>query len=99
MDLTAVARPMQIEAGVARDLVDRKRGAARREIDRTAGPGKRRDEGMPAFGEGDPFAVRRRHDRRGVFRAEMHDFVAAGPRHAGEDESVVAPIAKVDTSA
>ena len=75
-DRAAVARPVQVVAGVARDLRRRIAAHAGSKFDRTSGMRKRRNVGVEPLFERDPLAIRRRHDLHRVLGLEVDDLVA-----------------------
>ena len=106
IDAAAVARPVQIETGVARDALHGIRLRRRSDVDRTAGARKRRDEGLEPLLEREPLSIGRRRELRRVVAAHVLDFVASGQRgppgrHADAEQRVllVADLAEVDARA
>ena len=99
VDATAVGRPVQREAGVARHLRDRVRRTARRDGGRTSRGRKRHHVGAEAFLEGHPLVVGRRHDLDRVLGLDVDDLVAAVEGHAAQHGLIAAAIAEEDARA
>ena len=95
----AVGRPVQREAGIARDLGNGIRGAARCNRRRSSGGRQRHDVGAEALLERHPLVVGRRDDLQRIVGLHVHDLVGAVERDAAQYRLLGAPVAQEDARA